>query len=46
LSNNIDIMIPWLLFARLVCFINNEIHPLCDLSLVGLSVVLLDGLFL
>jgi hypothetical protein len=33
------------LFARLVCFIN-EIHLLCDLSLVGLNVVLLDGLFL
>jgi len=39
-------MITWLLSGRLVYFINKEIHPLCDQSLVGFSVVLPDGSFL
>jgi hypothetical protein len=40
---HIDIMLTRLLFARSAYFINRENHPLCDQSLVGFSVVLLDG---
>jgi hypothetical protein len=39
-------MMVLLLSARLVYFINKEIHPLCAQSLVGFSIVLPDGLFL
>lgn len=38
-------MLICLMFARLAYFINREIHPLCDQSHVGFSVVLLDGAF-